>query len=62
MPYLQRSQEVSLAMAYGDSGSIYADTLRPDMWSRQYLQQQNQVAAKNMNPYVFEYRLKITPS
>ena len=22
------------------------------MWSRQYLQQQNQVAAKNMNPYV----------
>lgn len=22
------------------------------MWSRQYLQQQNQIAAKNMNPYV----------
>jgi hypothetical protein len=23
-----------------------------DMWSRQYLQQQNQIASQNMNPYV----------
>ncbi|PIL24884.1 hypothetical protein GSI_12771 [Ganoderma sinense ZZ0214-1] len=28
-------------------------TLTGDMWSRQYLQQQNQVAAKNMNPDPF---------
>ena len=27
-------------------------TLTGNMWSRQYLQQQNQIAAKNMNPYV----------
>jgi len=25
---------------------------RLDMWSRQYLQQQNQIGAQNMNPYV----------
>ncbi|KAJ3511275.1 hypothetical protein NLJ89_g4191 [Agrocybe chaxingu] len=28
-------------------------TLTGDMWSRQYLQQQNQIAAKNMNPNPF---------
>ena len=32
------------------------------MWSRQYLQQQNQVAAKNMNPYVVEYCHILTPN
>lgn len=30
-----------------------------DMWSRQYLQQQNQIGAKNMNPWVFGRLSKI---
>jgi hypothetical protein len=36
-----------------NSRSSFSANNGADMWSRQYLQQQNQIAAQNMNPNPF---------
>ncbi|PPQ92505.1 hypothetical protein CVT25_010338 [Psilocybe cyanescens] len=45
-----RGTELCLVVVERITYNALPATLTGDMWSRQYLQQQNQIAAKNMNP------------